>query len=77
MAVFTGPGQIDSGGTATPIASPAGLTWQAITGPDSFTATPILPMPLGVKGPNQGILYQQSGSVYTAGTGQIFPTGRS
>jgi len=69
---FTGPGQNDSGGQALPSIEPVGIVW-------SLAATPAAVFSYFTpRGPtNSGTLYQASGSVFTGGYGQIFPTGRS
>lgn len=77
MATFVGPGQNDSGGYAFTAVGQTGLTWPTLQPNTAWATAPVLPMAIGVKSTSNGILYQQSGSVYTGGTGQIFPTGRS
>jgi len=69
---FVGLGQNDSGGQAEPSIGPSSIVWASPTG---FLTTSSF---LSSRGPtNSGVLYQQSGSIFTGGYGQIFPTGRS
>jgi hypothetical protein len=67
---FTGIGQNDSGGQATPGVQPTTIVW-------ANAATPTTIVPIPQQRSNTGVLYQAGGGGTTTGFGQIFPTGRS